>query len=105
LPVLVAKLKTATARMESLRATLASQQAVADCYDELDPEDLAAELRLTQEWSPDVTADRKVLRALGATIDQALREAVIDGSLGRIVASKLSGGSMSNPQTLWEVGG
>ena len=104
---LCSKLKAAPAQVESLRATLASQQAVAErCY-ELDPEDLAAELRLTQEWSQDFTADRKVLRALGVqiTVDQALREALIDGNLGPIVASKLAGGSMSNPQSLWEARG
>jgi site-specific DNA recombinase len=103
LPVLVAKLKGVSFRCESLRASLASHQAIADNLDDLDPEDLADALRLTQEGSPDLTADRKVLRSLGVqiTVDQALREAVIDGNLYRIVASRLS----SHAPSLWEARG
>ena len=104
---LVAKLKTASARVEALRATLASAQTVADRWSELGPEDLADALKLSREGSPDLTADRKVLRALGVTItvDQALKEAVIHGNLGPIVSGKLSGNPMSNPHSLWEAGG
>ena len=103
LPVLVAKLKAATAQVEALRASLASAQTVADRWGELDPEDLAAELRLTQGWSQDFTADRKVLRALGVTItvDRPLKEAIIQGNLVQIVASRLS----SDAQFLWEARG
>jgi hypothetical protein len=46
MPVLVARLRAATARVEGLRASLASAQTVADRWIELDPEDLADELRL-----------------------------------------------------------
>jgi hypothetical protein len=53
LPVLVTKLKTATARVEALRTTLASAQTVAERWSELDPEDLADALRLSREGSPD----------------------------------------------------
>ena len=56
LPILVAKLKAATAQVESLRATLAGHQAAADRWDELDPEDLADALKLSREVSPDLTA-------------------------------------------------
>ena len=75
LPVLVAKLKGVSIRCETLRASLASHQAIADDVDDLDPEDLADALRLTHEGSPDLTADRKRLRTLGVqiTVDQALR--------------------------------
>ena len=76
LPVLVAKLKAATARVVSLRASLAAQDTLGDGHDAL----------------PDVTADRKVLRALGVqiTVDQALKEAIIMGDVARVVAGRLS---------------
>jgi hypothetical protein len=39
-----------------------------------------------------VTADRKVLRALGVqiTVDQALKEAIIVGDVARVVAGRRS---------------
>ena len=103
MPVLVARLRAATARVEGLRASLASAQIVADRWIELDPEDLADELPLAQADSPDLTADRKVLRSLGVTItvDRELKEAVIQGNLGQIVASRLS----SDAQNMWEARG
>jgi hypothetical protein len=91
LPVLVTKLKTATARVEALRTTLASAQTVAERWSELDPEDLADALRLSREGFPDLTADRSVLRSLGVqiTVDSTLKEAVIQGNLDQVVAAKL----------------
>jgi hypothetical protein len=91
IPVLVAKLKTASARVEGLRASLASAQTVADRWGELDPEDLADALKLSRDGSPDLTADRSVLRSLGVTItvDQSLKEAVIQGNLDQLVAGRL----------------
>jgi hypothetical protein len=90
LPLLVAKLKAATAQVESLRATLAVIRR-RHRWDELDPEDLADALKLSREVSPDLTADWKVLRALGVqiTVDPTLKEAVIQGNLDQVVAAKL----------------
>jgi len=93
MPVLVAKLKAATGRVEALRASLARQQAVADHWQEIDPEEIAAELRLAQEGEQeDLTAERQVLRSLGLTItvDRELKEALIQGNVSNIVASRLS---------------
>jgi hypothetical protein len=99
MPTLVTRLKAASARALSLRATLESQQAVADNLHKIKPEDIVDELRLAQEGKatghdalPDVTADRKVLRALGVqiTVDQALKEAIIVGDVARVVAGRLS---------------
>ena len=69
----------------------------------LDPEDIADALRLAQESFPDLTADRKVLRALGViiTVDQPLKEAIIKGNVGLVVANRLS----SHAPSLWEGGG
>ena len=67
--------------------------------DEINAEDIADELRLAQEGKgtrhdalPDVSADRKALRALGVqiTVDQALKEAIIMGDVARVVAGRLS---------------
>jgi hypothetical protein len=46
---------------------------------------------LSREVSADLTADRKVLRALGVqiTVDSTLKEAVIQGNLDQVVTSKL----------------
>ena len=97
--MLVTKLKAASARVVSLRASLAAQDTLADHLDEINAEDIADELRLAQEGKatghdalPDVTADRKVLRALGVqiTVDQALKEAIIVGDVARVVAGRRS---------------
>ena len=99
MPVLVTKLKAASARVESIRASLAAQEALVDHLDEINPQDIADELRLAQEGKatgydalPDVSADRKVLRSLGVqiTVDQTLKEAIIMGDVARVVAGRLS---------------
>jgi hypothetical protein len=103
-PAFVAKWKVAQARVDALRASLASARAVVDRQAELDPEDLVEALRLSQDGTTDLSADRKVLRSMGVqiTVDSALKQAVIRGSLGQVVAGRLG---MPNPQNLWEASG
>jgi site-specific DNA recombinase len=101
LPVLVARLKAATARVGGLRAALAAQETLADQAASLDPEDLVEALRLSQEGVPDLTADRSVLRSLGVivTVDRELKEAIIKGTVGKVVAARLGGPSSGVPLT------
>jgi len=101
MPMLVARWKEAQANVEALRATLSTQQAISDRWEEVDPEVLAGELRLTQAAlaQPDLTADRKALRSLGVTItvDSTLKEAIIMGTLDTVVSSKLGYASCTVP--------
>jgi hypothetical protein len=94
LPVLVGKLKSATARVDGLKASLAAQETLADQAATLDPEDLADALRLSQEGREDLTADREILRSLGVsiTVDQSIKEARVRGTIGKVVEARLSSG-------------
>ncbi len=62
-----------------------------DRLDEIDEEALADELRLAAEPQPDVTADRRVLKALGVivTVDTTKEEATISGTLAGVLPTKL----------------
>jgi hypothetical protein len=97
MPVLVARWKEASERVEALRATLSTQQAISDRYEELDPEVLADELRLTD--AAHIQGNRQVLHALGVqiTVDSKLKEAVIMGTLDKVVSSRLGYASCTVP--------
>jgi hypothetical protein len=92
MPVLVARLKAASTRVEGLRASLVSQEAVAEQAASLDPEEFAEALRLSQEGREDLSADRRVLRSLGVTItiNRELREALIMGNVHKVIAARLA---------------